>query len=106
MPPSGYNHIQAESICDFLRSCVQELILENRILRDSQSAIQREIDSITRDLEHKERPGFERELLGLTKAFYEALLKGCPKKLDQLTEHADNCLADFRSRILDIHVAV
>lgn len=106
MPPSGYNNTQAESVCDFLRSCVGALVQENRGLRDSQTAIRREIDSISRDLKHEKRPGFESDLLGLTKAFYEALLKGCPEKVDELSEHAESCLAGFRSRILDIHVAV
>lgn len=106
MPPSGYNHPQAESLCEFLRSCVGALIQENRGLCDTQTAIRREIDSVTRDLKHEKRPEFERDLLGLTKAFYEALLKDCPEKLDALTEHAENCLASFRSRIIDIHIAV
>jgi hypothetical protein len=57
-------------------------------------------------LKHEKRPGFERHLLGLTKAFYEALLEECPEKLDELTECAEKRLADVRSRILDIHVAV
>jgi hypothetical protein len=105
MPPSGYNNTQAESVCDFLHSCVTALIQENRGHHDSQTAIRREIDSITRDFKHEKRHGFERDLLGLTRAFYEALLKGCPERLDELTEHTENCLADFRSRILDIHVA-
>ena len=106
MPPSGYNKTQAESVCDFLRSCVESLIHENRGVRDPQTAIRREIDSITRDLKKEKRPGFERDLLGLTKAFYETLLKNCPKNLDDLSEHAEGCLSDFRSRILDIHVSV
>jgi hypothetical protein len=106
MPPSGYNHIQAEAICDFLRSCVGALISENRGLREPEAAIRREIESIARDLDHEKRPKFECDLLGLTKAFYEAMLKDCPATLDGLTEHAEDRLVDIRSRILDIHVAV
>ena len=104
MPPSGYNITQAESVCEFLRSCVGALIQENRGLRDSEAAIRREIDSIARDLKQEKRPEFERGLLVTTKAFYEALLKDCPNNLDGLPEHADGCLTDFRSRILEIHV--
>lgn len=104
MPPSGYNNTQAESVCHFFRSCVTALIQENIGLRDSKTAIRREIDSIARDLKYEERPGFERDLLSLTREFYEALLKDCPQILDGLSEHAENCLDNFHSRILDIHV--
>ncbi len=105
MPPSGYNNNQAKSLSEFLLSCVEALVQENRGLCEPQGAIGREIDSIGNDLKHEKRPEFEWYLLGLTKAFYEALLTGCPQELDDLPEHAEKCMRDFRSRILSIHVA-
>ena len=106
MPPSGYNYAQAEAISEFLRSCVGALILENRGLRAPSAAISREVESITRDLGTENRLAFERELLALTRSFYEALLKDAPASLDDLAEHAEDILADFSARILNIHVAV
>ena len=105
MPPSGYNKNQAESLSDFLLSCVDALVQENRGLREPHTAIKREIDSINRDLRRETRPEFERFLLGLTKSFYEALLPDCPRELDILPHHAEQRMEEFRSRILSIHVA-
>lgn len=104
MPPSGYNKTQAESVCHFFRSCVTALIEENIGRRDPKTAILREIDSISHDLTHEKRSKFERDLLSLTREFYETLLNDCPQLLDELAEHAENCLSEFHSRILDIHV--
>jgi hypothetical protein len=106
MPPSGYNRNQAESMTDFLRSCVAALISENRGIRTAPAAIQREVSSISRDLEIAHRAPFEVGLLKATKAFYEELLVGCPADLEDLTVHADECLAGLRARILEIHVEI
>lgn len=106
MPPSGYNPTQADSLCEFLRSCVHALIEENRGLRDPHEAIRREMDSITRDLVDEKRPKFEQDLLSFTRAFYQTLIEKCPASLEELANHAETCLADVHSRILSIHVTV
>ncbi|MBK8094500.1 MAG: hypothetical protein IPK32_21695 [Verrucomicrobiaceae bacterium] len=104
MPPSGYNYAQSSAICEFLRSCVEALVMENRGLRTAPKSVQKEIASIERDNLTVERPLFEKHLLGITLAFYRALLENCPEDLDEILDHADSILGEFSQRVLDIHV--
>lgn len=104
MPPSGYNYDQAAAVCDFLRSCVAALILENRGLRTAPQSVIKEILSIQRDFDTNNRAPFEHHLLGVTQAFYKALSENCPEDLEALPEHAEAVLGDFSQRVLEIHV--
>jgi len=105
MPPSGFDDKHSKKICGFLRSCIDDMIIENRGVRTPAQAVKQELKHIASDLRQTQRGPLATKVLELTQVFYSDLAQKKSRDFQELQAHSEELLEAAKSEIEAIQIA-